>query len=293
MISNTITAEEPAMIAIEDWSDEAYNPVPDSANQIHSDAMAEAYGFHGALVPGVTISGYLLHPAIAAWGLNWLTRGWAHVTVRSPLYDRSRFEVRTESTARGYEASLRSDDRLCAVAEVELPEQAAEPPTPQGHPLMDRDHVPPRATPENMRALRDTGCLAARFRWSADQPMASYLRDASRMPSLLRTDEGTNAEGYANPSFLLGCANYHFAAIAHMNPWIHMETRSRNFAPVPLDTELLSELTIVDLFERKGHQFADCRVNLFRRDDSTCVCSIEQRAIYQVRPPQSKAAHTR
>lgn len=270
-------------MSIADWTERAFNPVPDSANQIHSDAMAEAYGFRGALVPGVTISAYLLHPAIASWGLAWLSRGWAHVTVRSPLYDGAPFEVVTEPGNDGYSARLVSEERLCAVAEVNLPEQAPAPPQRQGHPLMADDRVAPAATPDAMHTLRANGCPAARFRWSPEQPMASYLRDPSRMPDLLNS----RGSGYANPSFLLGCANYHFAAAARMNPWIHLETRSQNFAPVPLGTELHSELFITDLFERKGHQFADCVVNLFRASDGLCVASIEQRAIYQVRPARA------
>ncbi len=268
---------------VSDWSGKAFNPVPDSANQIHSDEMAEAYGFRGALVPGVTISACLLHPAIEAWGLDWLSRGWAHVTVRSPLYDHAPFDVLTEPTANGYRARLVSDERLCAVAEVALPELPPAPPTKLGHQLMADDRVAPPATPETMRVLRENGCPAARFRWTLDHPMASYLRQASDMPDLLNS----TGSGYANPSVLLGCANYHFAEAARMNPWIHLETRSQNFAPVTLGTELHSELTITDLFERKGHQFADCVVNLFRADDGSCVASIEQRAIYQVRPARS------
>lgn len=266
---------------IQNWSNLAFNQVPHSDNRIHSDEVAKAYGFTGALVPGVTVSSYLIHPAIEAWGMDWLQRGRAHVRVQSPLYDHARFQVTTEPADHRYTAELSSEDRLCAVAEVELPEEAGPAPVYQGHQLMGDDYEAPQATRHNMEVLQQSGCPAGDFVWSADREMATYLRDPAGMPRLLRTDgEG---EGYANPAFLLGCANRHFCAVATMSPWIHMETRSQNYQPVPLGTALVSEMTIVDLFNKKGHEFADCVFSFFRKDNHECVFSVEQRAIYKMR----------
>ena len=66
---------------INGWSGEAFNPDPHSPNEIHGDELAQDYGFEGALVPGVTISAYLIQPAVNAWGLEFLQReiGRAHV----------------------------------------------------------------------------------------------------------------------------------------------------------------------------------------------------------------------
>ena len=46
------------------WSATALNTAPDSENRIHGDELAKEYGFQGGLVPGVTISAYLVHPLI-------------------------------------------------------------------------------------------------------------------------------------------------------------------------------------------------------------------------------------
>lgn len=265
------------------WSNQAFNQVPDSQNRIHSDEMAEAYGYSGALVPGVTVSAYLIHPAVVAWGMDWLRRGQAHVTIRSPLYDQRQFEVATLAEAHGYRAELISEGRLCAVAEVSLPPSSPPAPLLRGDPLLADRFEPPAATREHFEGLRQQGCAAARFRWSAEHPMATYLRDADAVPDSLRV-EGAGSGGYANPAFLLGCGNWHFASVARMNPWIHLETRSWNHAPLPLGCEVLSEMTVRDLFERKGHQFADCSFHLFRADTRECICVIEQRAIYRMRP---------
>lgn len=264
----------------------AYNQVPHSDNRIHSDELAREYGFSGALVPGVTVSAYLIQPAIEKWGLEWLDYGYAHVVVTSPLYDEAVFDVQTEWDGERYSAQLQSNGNTNAHASVGLQlTSECKSPARRGDLIMLDDYLGPPATRELMERLQREGCMAKNFLWSADHEMAGYFRCQSDMPPLLRTDGETGSAGYANMSFLLGCANRHFAAIASMSPWVHLETRSRNYEAVPLGTHLISEMRIIDLFTKKGHEFADCEFNLFRADNGRCVCSIEQRAIYRLRPP--------
>lgn len=271
------------------WQGQAFNQVPDSDNRIHSDELARQYGFTGALVPGVTISCYLVQPAVQAWGLHWLERGAVHATIKSPVYDARDFrvEVEPQPSVDRYHAQLFSDESLCATAEVWLPDALEVAPEYQQHPLMSDGYAAPEANRQTMENLRTHGCPATSFLWSADHEMATCLRDQCDMPALLRTpaDAGDNPRdtGYANMSFLLGCANRHFAAVARMSPWIHLEVRAQNFQAVPLSTPLISEMTITDLFNKKGHEFADGVFNLFMADSKRCVCSIQQRAIYRMR----------
>ena len=79
------------------WSATALNTAPDSENRIHGDDLAKKYGFQGGLVPGVTISAYLVHPVIEHWGKDWLDRGYANCRITSPLYDKELFEVKTDN----------------------------------------------------------------------------------------------------------------------------------------------------------------------------------------------------
>lgn len=277
------------MRSIKSWRGEAFNQVPDSDNRIHSDELAREYGFTGALVPGVTVSSYLIQPAVEAWGLHWLERGAAHATIKAPLYDKRAFlvEVEQQEQTDRYYAQLFSEDRLCATAEVWLPAALEVEPEYQNHIAMTGAYTAPEASREVMEKLREQGCPAKPFLWSADHEMAAYLRCQADMPALLRTQavasDKKNDSGYANMSFLLGCANRHFAAVASMSPWIHLEIRAQNFQAVPLDTALISEMTITDLFNKKGHEFADCVFNIFMADSHRCVCSIQQRAIYRMR----------
>jgi hypothetical protein len=267
------------------WKARAFNQVPESDNLIHSDELAKEYGFTGALVPGVTISCYLSHPAIETWGMNWLERGSAHVKVKSPLYDDEHFDVSVATSDGGYEAVLLSGGRVCAEGSFGLLSQVPASPIRTNRHLLSSDYLPAIASLEVMQEFKAHGCPAMHFLWSAQHEMASYLREQSQMAVLHRTDHVYSGGGYANLSFILGCANRHFAAVAKMSPWIHLETWSQNFQAIALGTQLVSEMRVLDLFEKKGHEFADCEFNLFRVDDGSCVCSIKQRAIYLMRQP--------
>lgn len=164
---------------------------------------------------------------------------------------------------------------------MELPADLPSTPAYQGHRLINESYDPPVASRENMEALKQSGCPAKAFLWFSEREMATYLRDQRIMPAVLRTDSAPNSQGYANSAFLLGCANCHFAAVASMSPWIHLETKSQNYQAVALGTGLISEMTIVSLFNKKGHEFADCVFELFAEDSKACACSIRQRAIYR------------
>jgi hypothetical protein len=268
-------------LAVTGWSGEAFNQVPDSDNQIHGDDLARQYGFQGGLVPGVTVSAYLTHPAVVAWGEDWLQRGSAHVRVLSPLYDHEQFDVRIASaTSDRYRAELyRPDGTLSATAEVGLPIAAEAPPTRRGDPLAGpEDNVPP-ATAELWTTLQRNGCRALRFDWDGSHAMGTYLRDEDSMPGLLRPGQN----GFANTGYLLGLSNWTLMGNAYMNPWVHLETRSQHYRAIPPGTAIITEMTVQDCFERKGHEFVDVLVALFDASDDSCLATIGLRAIYKLR----------
>lgn len=265
---------------IKHWTGIAFNQDPESPNEIHGDALAQQYGFEGGLVPGVTISAYLTHPAVEAWGMDFLARGFAHVRVVSPLYDGEDFAVDIgEQTASGYTASLvRPGGTVSAHAQVSLTADPPAPPRRRGDAIAARDYAAPPASRDQFERLRDQGCLAYRFRWHSDHLMGTYLRERHDMPDLLRGDQA-----YANMSFILGTSNWTADGNAHMNPWVHLETTSQNHAPIPAGTVIVAEMAITDLFAKRGHEFFDARVVLFDEEDDRCLTTIDLRAIYKLR----------
>ncbi len=258
----------------------AFNPVPDSENRIHSDEVARQHGFRGGLVPGVVVSAYLLEPAVRAWGVDFLARGRAAIVVRKPLYDGDRFAVEIrESIDRGYEgALLGADGEVCAEGRVELPGATGPAPVRRGDPPAPAPEARPPATREALERLRERGLGSIRARFTRDTPLASYHRDPADMPELVRAEPG----GHANPAIVLGLSNWVLAANVRLGPWLHLQTDSQSHAPIALDSEVVVEAAIADLFERKGHSFVDLDVATFLLEGPP-VASMRLRAIYRLR----------
>ena len=170
------------------WQAVAYNPATESSNQIHSDAMAKAYGYKGGLVPGVVISGYLMNPAVLAWGKDWLDRGEARVVVSKPLYDGFSFEVQVkDATDEHYLADLVDQEgTVCATADVQLNPQPTPLPVMRGDELLIKGEEIPVAEPEQMQQLKAGGMRALGITWHERHSMSTYLQDTTQMPALHR-----------------------------------------------------------------------------------------------------------
>ena len=273
----------------------ALNQSPDSKNEIHGDRIAKVYGFKGGLVPGVTLSAYLTQPAVEAWGLDWLNTGRSHIAVRSPVYDRENFAVAiTDQSEFQYTAELlNSSGRICATAEVSLEQGAAIAPIRRGDGIAEAGYQPPRASKDWFEQLKDLGCYAFRYQWQEDHRMSRYFEDVAHMPMLLRfpgeaaaglkDNNRGNAKGFANMSFILGCANWIFDSNAAMNPWVHLETRSKNYSAISPGTSVIVEMQVLDEFSKKGHQFCDINVAVFDEQSGQCFSEVFQRAIYRLR----------
>ncbi|HIG41862.1 MAG: hypothetical protein ABGY96_23090 [bacterium] len=263
------------------WQATAFNQSTDSTNQIHSDEMAQAYGFKGGLVPGVTVSSYLIHPAVVAWDTDWLTRGNAHVVVSKPLYDGYDFEVTlSDVTENSYRATLTDQEGTqCATGYMHLPEKVKDAPLMRGDSILQRGQDIPRATRQEMEQLKLNGLFALRARWDDNTNMATYLKDPTQMPDM----HSFNKRAFANGAFMLGMTNWVLAGNAYMNPWIHLQTDSQNYAIVENGTDLIVECDISDLFEKKGHEFVDVNVDIYDAETSNAVMSARLRAIYQLR----------
>ena len=262
------------------WKASALNTAPDSENQIHSDDLAKRYGFKGGLVPGVTVSAYLLHPVIESAGMDWLEKGYANCKITSPLYDKENFEVISNIPSEGQTNTFlkNEDGKIIANAETKILENISSKPKYRGDPLIQEDFKAPVASFAEWKNLKKEGCKAFKFHWGGDNPLI-YLSDEKKLPLILQPSKS----GHANLSFLLGCANWILAGNVFMNPWVHLQTKSQNYETVSLETTLISEMSVIDFYEKKGHEFIEVEVNLFEEKSKQCCMSINQLAIFKLR----------
>ena len=268
------------------WQATALNTAPDSENQIHSDELAKEYGFKGGLVPGVTVSAYLLHPVIESSGIAWLERGYANCKITSPLYDGETFDVLSEVFQEGRINTFlqNQDGKIVANAETKILEKPlSKEPKYKGDLLVQDDYQTPIASLKVWEQLKKEGCKAFKFHWGGKNPLI-YLSNEKLLPEILQPKKG----GYANLCFLLGCSNWILAGNAFMNPWIHLQTKSQNFRPVSFETTLVAEMSVKDFYEKKEHEFIEVDVNLFDDKSKECCMSINLLAIFKLRDGEMK-----
>lgn len=92
----------------------AVNLAKASENKMHDDAVAKTYGFEGGLVPGVTVFGYLSHPAVARWGRAFLERGLVEATFVKPVYDGDTVVVAAEEAGDSIDIEVVARETVCA-----------------------------------------------------------------------------------------------------------------------------------------------------------------------------------
>ncbi len=273
------------MSELDGYEGVAWNPASASENRIHADDVARQYGFRGGLVPGVTVYAFLVEPALRVWGLDWLSRGSATVTLRKPLYEGERFRVevgRDGDEVDGLRCAVWGPGKvLCADGVVRKPSSLDDDvPVRRGDALAPARGERPDATRLVLEDLRGKGLGAIAVSWDGGGELGRYREKAADMPELVRVDGG----GFANPSFSLGLANWVLSRNVLLGPWIHVESRVRHHAPVPLRTTTITEARITDLFARGGHEFVDLDVAVFGDDDRP-ILSAFHRAIYKLREP--------
>ena len=254
----------------------ARNHHTESANRIHSDDVAQQYGFRGGLVPGVTVFAYMTHPVAARWGQPWLEGGGLSARFALPVYDGQEIVVETTEGGDGeLEVAVRTPDGAVAatgtaVRDAGLSFDVADYPT---APLPSRDARPP-ASFEALPTGATLGTL----------PPAGFHGDKADIFLALIGDDLPVYKGgaAAHPGALLQCANEILSSNVLLGPWIHVSSQA-TFPAVARDGDVLSTRgRVVETFERKGHKFVDLDV-LVVANDTTPVMHARHQAIFEPR----------
>lgn len=258
------------MIDLEPHSLVAFNTATASANKIHDDEVARRFGFRGGLVPGVDVYAYLCHPAIVAWGLDWLRRGTMQGRFHQPVYDGHRVDI---TPGDGSRLELRDEDgELCADGVATLPVEAAALPDAADWPDVDQVEDPPPAAPEVL--VPGTAFGLAPHRFHADHHR-QYLDDV-RATSAICADEGI-----AHPGWVLRDANYVLSANVRLGPWIHVESIVQHHDVVHDGDEVSARALVTKEWEHKGHRFVE--LDVLHLANKRPVARTAHTAIYQPR----------
>jgi hypothetical protein len=233
----------------------AHNNAPDSENKIHDDAVAVKYGFREALVPGVTVYGYMIPAILERLGQDWLERGAVAFRLHLPCYEGETVVTRCDGSVVTAESENGS---LFASGMVSMDEKGdGEPEVFPSHPLPERDHRPP-ASPQTIVPGRPLGSICQ---------------------ALDAADEA------AIPERLLSLANEILVRNFRMSPWIHAGSEVRHYRQAGCGQEIAVSGLIQECFERKGRKFAVAGIAMSAGDvagGSRLVATMRHTFIYEL-----------
>lgn len=232
------------MADLKPWSTTAIN-LPDHAdNIIHTDAGAQAAGFERALVAGTTIYAYMTHPAVAAWGADWVEHGGGELRLRRPVFDEELVDcvVGGGETGPVITAEVGGDERASLAVW-----QRADPPD-----IRDGDPLLP-LTVELTEAHFDYGMRCG-------------------------DDLSTYADhGIAHPVTWANLANTVFKDNLVTGPWVHVRSRIFHEGVAKLGSAVRIDSTLVDRFDSRAGERAIVDMRVYANDRP--IATIEHEAI--------------
>jgi acyl dehydratase len=223
----------------------ARNLSAQSENRIHDDATARRFGFTGALVPGVEVHAYACHPAVARWGADWLARGSIATRFFQPVYAGEEVSVAAAEAEGTLALTVTAGGREAARGEAAMP-----PAEPAPDPAAWAWRAPPETRPPAGEASLAPGTvLGTRAMAMTAAVQAEYLEAVG---------EGSWAcPGLVHPGLLLRQCNQALVQNVVLGPWIHVGSRVRHLAAVPVGAAVTVRARVSANDTRKGHRFVD------------------------------------
>ncbi len=254
-----------------------HNASADSENRMHSDDVALAYGFKGALVAGVTIFSHMTQPLVAKHGADWLARGSAEVVFAKPAYEGELLSVRTAPAADANSYAI-----TCVNEQgVELARMSAQ--------LHNSPLAPDaRATQEPAAATGERPFVTWEL-MEIGKPFPSLEWNPTRAENLewcadVRDELTIYRQGVApvlHPGFVLRQANLVLRNRFTLPAWIHTGSRIAFHAAAHTGEAFEVRAIPEEKWLRKGHEFVRLYVCILR--DARVVAEIMHTAIFRPR----------
>jgi hypothetical protein len=226
----------------------AHNRAIGSENRIHADDVARRYGFRGALVPGVTVYGYV------ATGLadpDWVARGGAEVRFRKPCYEGDFLEIDLGPDG---VIEVRSRGEVCVTGRASVGADNS------GPAVVSQDPAPelscrPVASQSSLAEGTSLGWVPLP---TGEEALTRYLERIGAADWTLDA---------LHPGMLLEGANWVLVANAVLPPWIHVESSIAHRRAVRVGEAVEVHAAVAEEWERKGHRFVTLDVAWHSADD--------------------------
>lgn len=252
---------------------QAFNDAQDTENRIHSDEVAQEFGFEGALVSGAVVFGHMTYLPMKVEGVGWLFDNQAELRLVKPAYDGDILTIELE-------AAVADDEVRCINAARTL-----------------------LATLTNQAGMRDLNPAAyiepaptqkARepISWDSlhiDEPAAAHDWHADEKTNLALTrqleddlDIYQGSAGLVHPFWIMRECNAAFARSYTLPAWIHVGSKIQFHQPLTVGDDIETRMVPIRKWEKKGHQFATLYV-AFLVEGEVRV-EVEHTAIFRIAP---------
>src|SRR4051794_14039288 len=250
----------------------AFNQAAASENKIHDDAVAQRFGFKGALVPGVTVFAYMAHQPVARWGRAWLEGGAADCRFLKPVYHGDMVRVSATPEGDGLALLVESGRERCATGHASMPPPRAAPAIdslPTAAPPIER----PKASEDSLAVGRVLGIEP----FIVDRALlVRYLDEIGETEPLYRT------EGLVHPGQILRLANFALLQNVVLGPWIHVASTIRFHSAARVGEELTLRSRITSNSVNKGHAIVAFDA-IAIADGARVIAEMAPRAIWRPR----------
>ena len=236
-----------------------------SENRMHSDEMANRYGFKSALVPGVAVYGHLVKPLVEHYGETWFDNSCVEVKLIKPTYHGDELTIEWPGEGHNVVATNQRGELISIITPHS--------PSPLADELgLDGDLKQP-GRPE---IAWDNVCIDEVFSpWTVKLSEQENLRYCAEIG-----DEDVAYQNYIHPHYLLSLANEALMQEYVMPAWIHVKSKTTHRSALKVNDEVVVRSVVTERTERKGHQFIAIHLT-FWRDDAVAV-DIEHHAIFRI-----------
>ena len=259
----------------------AHNDAADSGNPMHDDEAARAMGFKGAVVPGVTVYGYVTQALLDYFGDAWLSRGYCRVRFRQPVIanEQIRIESRPGDNGQMLDVTVEnSAGTVTAIASGSMDARAA--------PAFSQDGVVTQKIRPAFRVNHDGKWPPVAETFLREKVLRSFVAEIGRGEHnsfcTAMGDQRAIYQTAIHPAWLLRQANIIVDRNIDLGAWIHTESEVANLGLAPVNEPIQIRAQLLELFDRKNNEYVDLDVlMLVAGDEHRPVLRAMHRAIYK------------
>ncbi len=262
----------------------ATNHSTSSENRIHSDDVAQQYGYRGALVAGVQVFGHMTYPLTETLGNAWMHDSDVSVRLLKPTYHGDQLNMTMTSTDSSNSqvdchsvpgTADQATDTHVATHVAGLLASLASPRAANELALQ----VGPAQAPERVEITMERIELNAPF---ASMFWHSTPQENRRFAEQVGDDQDVYQEGLMHPHLVLHYANQALMARFILPAWLHVGSEIHFHRPLQAGETVEIRCVPTEKWERKGHQFIKVYIAYLVNDEP--AVEIEHTAIFHIAP---------